>query len=133
MSQSTHETLGTPQHGVPITHDAMLLPHSVQSQNGDALSIMSEEGSLYGEEVSSRNFDECSPEDPTRNLLCRSPDPPPQAHPKPPPYAEVQLRYLLQVKDILVFLSQFLTHSFFIDIHGSGLSGTQRTNRCCAT
>lgn len=67
----------------------------------DMLSIMSEEGSLYDEETGSVACGvEWDPEasiDSTRNLLSRSPDPPLQAHPKPPPYAEVQLRYLLQV------------------------------------
>ena len=65
---------------------------------GDAMSVMSEEGTVYGDDASSIGGD-WSPEsgDPTRDLLSRPPDPPHQATPRPPPHAEVQLRYLLQV------------------------------------
>ena len=59
-------------------------------------SILSEEVSIYGDE-SVICDNEWNPEDPTRNILARPPDPPHQAHPQPPPHAEVQLRYLLQV------------------------------------
>lgn len=65
---------------------------------GDTVSVMSEEGTLYGDDTSSVCGD-WSPEggDPMRDLLSRPPDPPPQSSPRPPPHAEVQLRYLLQV------------------------------------
>ena len=56
---------------------------------------MSEEISLYGEDTAS--LCDWSPDDPTRDLLSRPPDPPLQPTPRPPPHAEVQLRYLLQV------------------------------------
>ena len=53
-------------------------------------SILSEEVSIYGDE-SVICDNEWNPEDPTRNILARPPDPPHQAHPQPPPHAEVQL------------------------------------------
>lgn len=63
------------------------------------MSVMSEEGTVYGDDTSSICGD-WSPDtagDPTRDLLSRPPDPPLQPTPRPPPHAEVQLRYLLQV------------------------------------
>ncbi|RXG70887.1 RAB6A-GEF complex partner protein 1 [Armadillidium vulgare] len=81
-----------------VTHEAMLAPHSPTAAD---MFSMSEEGSLFGDDTGSIACGgEWGPEgtiDPTRNLLSRSPDPPLQPHPKPPPYAEVQLRYLLQI------------------------------------
>ncbi|XP_069159265.1 guanine nucleotide exchange factor subunit Rich isoform X3 [Procambarus clarkii] len=108
LSQATGDTHTiTPQHGphspsTPyslaqmVPQQALLLPQSPRV--GDAVSIMSEEGTVYGDDTSSICGD-WSPEsgDPTRDLLSRPPDPPPQAVPRPPPHAEVQLRYLLQV------------------------------------
>lgn len=62
------------------------------------MSVMSEEGTVYGDDTSSLCGDwGTDGGDPTRDLLSRPPDPPPQPTPRPPPHAEVQLRYLLQV------------------------------------
>ncbi|CAL4135859.1 unnamed protein product, partial [Meganyctiphanes norvegica] len=60
---------------------------------GDVMSVMSEEGSVYGDESVSAGDWSPVGGDPMRDLLARPPDPPPQA----PAHAEVQLRYLLQV------------------------------------
>lgn len=108
LSQATGDTQTvTPQHGphspvsLPSPTDmmprqALLLPHSLAA--GDSMSVMSEEGTVYGDDTSSLCGD-WGPDggDPTRDLLSRPPDPPPQPTPRPPPHAEVQLRYLLQV------------------------------------
>ncbi|XP_042224656.1 guanine nucleotide exchange factor subunit Rich-like isoform X2 [Homarus americanus] len=108
LSQATGDThTVTPQHGPHsptspysisevVPRQALLLPQSPRA--GDTASVMSEEGTTYGDDTSSICGD-WSPEsgDPTRDLLSRPPDPPPQATPRPPPHAEVQLRYLLQV------------------------------------
>ncbi|XP_069939686.1 guanine nucleotide exchange factor subunit Rich isoform X2 [Cherax quadricarinatus] len=108
LSQATGDThTVTPQHGPHspstsyslsemVPRQALLLPQTPRA--GDTVSIMSEEGTVYGDDASSICGD-WSPEssDPTRDLLSRPPDPPPQATPRPPPHAEVQLRYLLQV------------------------------------
>ncbi|XP_066965067.1 guanine nucleotide exchange factor subunit Rich isoform X3 [Macrobrachium rosenbergii] len=109
LSQATGDTQTavTPQHGPhsPTTpyslqdivpQQAQLVPHSPRT--GDVISMMSEEGTVYGDDTSSIGGD-WSPEggDPTRDLLSRPPDPPHQATPRPPPHAEVQLRYLMQV------------------------------------
>ncbi|XP_045104693.1 guanine nucleotide exchange factor subunit Rich-like isoform X1 [Portunus trituberculatus] len=108
LSQATGDThTVTPQHGphsppaLPspidiIPHQALLLPHSPAA--GDTISVMSEEGTVYGDDTSSLCGDwGTDGSDPTRDLLSRPPDPPPQPTPRPPPHAEVQLRYLLQV------------------------------------
>ncbi|XP_071528782.1 guanine nucleotide exchange factor subunit Rich isoform X3 [Panulirus ornatus] len=108
LSQATGDThTVTPQHGPHsptsayslsemVPRQALLLPQSPRT--GDTVSVMSEEGTLYGDDASSICGD-WIPEsgDPTRDLLSRPPDPPPQPTPRPPPHAEVQLRYLLQV------------------------------------
>ncbi|XP_042872511.1 guanine nucleotide exchange factor subunit Rich-like isoform X2 [Penaeus japonicus] len=109
MSQATGDThtAVTPQHTPHspkspyslqevMPRQALLVPHSPRT--GDTVSVMSEEGTLYGDDTSSVCGD-WSPEggDPMRDLLSRPPDPPPQSSPRPPPHAEVQLRYLLQV------------------------------------
>ncbi|KAK7075286.1 hypothetical protein SK128_014675 [Halocaridina rubra] len=109
LSQATGDTQTavTPQHGPHsptspyslqeiVPKQALLVPHSPRT--GDAISVMSEEGTVYGDDTSSLCGD-WNPEgsDPTRDLLSRPPDPPHQATPRPPPHAEVQLRYLLQV------------------------------------
>ncbi|XP_076060554.1 guanine nucleotide exchange factor subunit Rich isoform X2 [Oratosquilla oratoria] len=112
LSQATRDTahnVTTPQHepkhssvvpSIPLSQlpptQALLMPRAPRED----ISILSEEGSVYGEDTVSI-YEDWSPDstarDATRDLLARSPDPPLLAAPKPPPHSEVQLRYLLQL------------------------------------